>query len=304
MGNPAPANSTNQLTSCAAAAMKPGKHRQGHFASPAGFTLLELLVVIAITAVLASLLLPALGKAKGKALSAACQNNLKTMQLASEMYTGDNRGVFPPNRETELNGFIQGIEGSWVLGNAKRDTTDQNLRRGVIWDYINAATVYRCPADRAIVRGHSDLLRFRSYALNEFLNHFVLNGGAGHWVAPFSVPAEHQAQAVANTFAFVCANEGTIEDGEFGFSGGGLNDLDLWGWWRLPGERHTRGANLSFLDGHVEYHRWKFTPKPVRMGPVAPVAFFAVNEQDRADLLWLIERTPYWYWPQRRGPRF
>lgn len=257
---------------------------------PGGFTVIELLVVLAIIAALAALLLPAISQAKSRAQSTACANNLRQMQIAFQLYTDDNGNRMPLNKEGSPFGYWQSVDGAWVVGNAKRDPTDENLRRGTLWKYVEAIQPYRCPSDRSTVNSQATLRRFRSYGLN-----FNLNGqnipGSGIGVAWFDLQG-HETRVAADSsklFGFIDVSEDSIDSGSFFFL---FSRSASWAWYHLPGQRHTKGANLSYLDGRVEYHRWRFVPKTKRTsGPQAPA-----NADDRRDAIWLLKRIPFWQW--------
>src|SRR5262245_16616141 len=88
-----------------------------------GFTLIELLVVISIIGILASLLLPALAKAKGKAKGIYCMGNMKQLGLAWIMYPDDNLNILPANVPGgDINGWVAG----WIdFSPDTKDNTNQ-----------------------------------------------------------------------------------------------------------------------------------------------------------------------------------
>lgn len=236
------------------------------------FTLIELLVVIAIIAILASLLLPALGRAKEKAQSTSCLNNLHQWGLATTMYLDENNQALPdfaiPSTTpgapggysqdkplwSDLAAFAAAGQGNSAWYNALPPSVGQQP----LWQYaanpapfVSGRTVFNCPAGR-VLPGELDPLSRVAFSYG--INHKGTNGLA---LPPGTA---FRATIVRNPSAFVVLSDvrenseerpyyGSSPANDLACPRGGLNHLSA---------RHNAGANITFLDGHSARFRYDY----------------------------------------------
>jgi len=220
-------------------------------------------VVIAIIAILAGLLLPALGKAKAKGQAASCLGNLRQLQICWQLYSEDNGDRLPGN--VALNpGDLASREGwtadpiSWLQGNAWTDTSLTNLQRGVLYPYNRSLGVYRCPADKSTVRDQGKLPRNRSVSMSMYMNFRPEASGAEYDLCWHRL-GQIQNPGPSRALVFIDENEKSIQQSAFGINAPDhltLFDSPLWTWISFPATRHGNAGTVAFADGHAEIWRW------------------------------------------------
>ena len=222
---------------------------KGASPSSPGFTLVELLVVISVIALLAGLLLPALAGAKERAKATACANNLGQLGKALAMYVGDSR-CYPGTRGGPIHPDSPGLTKPgntnmpWILWNER------------LQPYVaNAPGVFRCPAHQPSVHPGGFWTNF-SYGYNAYgsgLKGPFQNLGLGRVAPPDDLQRDSPMLEVREVAVRVPADMIALVDladhGPGLLTAAVLVGDQFFG----PAERHSRGANALFCDGHLEW---------------------------------------------------
>ncbi len=290
--------------------------------SQSAFTLPELLVVIAMVAVLSVILWPVLARGNEQAVDMGAFVNMRQLAGAWHMYSADNQGALPPNRNGER-------YPSWVAGQMRGDSqntaapsinaapyigvedytnTALLLDPGfsVMGSYVRDPKVFKDPGDQSTWAdpGGAAYPRVRSFSMNcamdtDFKDDGDWTGGGGTATTPsdwrhYGNERDLVAPSPSALWVFLDEHPDSINDGLFDLAmpaaPADTQFIDM------PSSYHNNACPFSFADGHAEYHQWiypgAFPPIIWQVQEVSlPVRTQSVAPPDNPDFLWVAAHT-------------
>ena len=226
-----------------------------------GFTVIELLIVVTIIAVLISILLPAVNKIQMASGQTICLSNIRQLTAGIMAYATDHDTQLPycnwNNSVDDNSQYGKGwlfatsqyrvgysppnVNGGWGgLGHYP----SEGVVTGSIWPYVNSYKPYHCPID------NPDF-----WFGTEYLTSYLFNGDeCDYGGMSYSGSAGVQLRRVKKPGNKVMLWEALEQrfEGQ-SFTGAVWNDGSSWPGEEVLADRHYKGANVSFYDGHVEW---------------------------------------------------